>query len=1042
MSNTDNIARYSFLPWIRQGLATHISDVSELRASVPVAVTLSSDKVASEVLPDMKVMLIGPGDITAISSDQIIRTEPKDWSSDFEPNYFPFIEFYDEDFPWRYSPAVASGKKLSPWLALVVLKADEFTDSFSSSAPLASIEVANADSLFPPSAQLWAWAHVHVNSDITADSLDNAVKELQTLLETDSSIAYSRILCPRKLEEKTSYHAFLIPAFETGRLAGLGLDVTADTATTPAWGNGQTSFPIYSRWYFSTTTEGDFESLVRLLKPTEADSQIGVREMDMTHPGANLTGLTDPTTLGLEGAVKAPTMVSTQWPNPYPDALQESLRELVNEGAQNLVNGNGDPEITPPLYGQWHALTDSLEEKTAAADLHWLDVTNLDPRNRTAAGFGTEVIRKNQETYMREAWEQVGRIIEANRKIKFGQFAKEASGNLFLKTFSELDSGRIIQLGFPVTKLVKGSPKTLFAYINQSSLSPTILSGPFRKNLRLHGPLMKRVDLLHTAKPQFLVPNVNDGKITATPPKTTPQGLTTLNESMAFIKPSPTPPLVVIPPKKNKLKWIPLLLILLVIVLTLIIRPRLFFTPHPILHGLFIAFTLLMIFIYRMFAQLENNSTGGGTDTGSGDESTDKAITENELTVAAIKSIPARPDFKIVSPGEIFKPTSGGIDNEIAKDFRNALTGLHSVFDFSATIKPIAKSKLDLDNIAGKLIVAMKPTDSIPKRVLSGIKLGTLQQLQLAESFKPVMAYPIFDDAMYEKLKELSPDYLVPNLDLISNNSITLLETNSKFMEAFLLGLNHEMSRELLWREFPTDQRGSYFRQFWDVSEVNLSGEMTDAEKEEYLRDISEIHTWGKNTELGEHPPKTRDANWKGNLVLVIRGQLLKRYPNTVIYAVPATWGTNEDGSINKDLTRIPQEGAEEKYPIFKATIDPDITLVGFNLTEDEAKGSSRDGDGTDAGWFFVLKERPGEPRFGFDEGDGIISDSFADWNDLSWDEINLAGEFANADLKAGKPVPTSNPDNILWGSSSAETAWITFQEPVMVSIHASEMLV
>ena len=27
--------------------------------------------------------------------------------------------------------------------------------------------------------------------------------------------------------------------------------------------------------------------------------------------------------------------------------------------------------------------------------------------------------------------------------------------------------------------------------------------------------------------------------------------------------------------------------------------------------------------------------------------------------------------------------------------------------------------------------------------------------------------------------------------------------------------MNHELARELLWREYPTDQRGTYSRQFW-----------------------------------------------------------------------------------------------------------------------------------------------------------------------------------------------------------------------------------
>ena len=70
---------------------------------------------------------------------------------------------------------------------------------------------------------------------------------------------------------------------------------------------------------------------------------------------------------------------------------------------------------------------------------------------------------------------------------------------------------------------------------------------------------------------------------------------------------------------------------------------------------------------------------------------------------------------------------------------------------------------------------------------------------------------------MYEPLRDLSDELFLPNLNLIEQNSITLLETNQKFIEAYMVGLNHEFARELLWREYPTDQRGSYFRQFWDV---------------------------------------------------------------------------------------------------------------------------------------------------------------------------------------------------------------------------------
>ncbi len=85
------------------------------------------------------------------------------------------------------------------------------------------------------------------------------------------------------------------------------------------------------------------------------------------------------------------------------------------------------------------------------------------------------------------------------------------------------------------------------------------------------------------------------------------------------------------------------------------------------------------------------------------------------------------------------------------------------------------------------------------------------------EHLVPAMAYPDFDDPMYEKLRDLSAELFLPNIGLIPPDTITLLKTNPPFIESYMVGLNHEFGRELLWREYPTDERGSYFRQFWGV---------------------------------------------------------------------------------------------------------------------------------------------------------------------------------------------------------------------------------
>jgi hypothetical protein len=100
------IARYTFLPWLRRGIANQIrtpAGAGASRATVPVELTAFSDR-ANTPLPAVQVILIGPGDIAGVNPQQVIRTEPRASVTDFEPNYLACIDFYDEDFAHRYSP--------------------------------------------------------------------------------------------------------------------------------------------------------------------------------------------------------------------------------------------------------------------------------------------------------------------------------------------------------------------------------------------------------------------------------------------------------------------------------------------------------------------------------------------------------------------------------------------------------------------------------------------------------------------------------------------------------------------------------------------------------------------------------------------------------------------------------------------------------------------------------------------------------------------------------------------------------------------------
>src|SRR5262249_7102979 len=242
--------------------------------------------------------------------------------------------------------------------------------------------------------------------------------------------------------------------------------------------------------------------------------------------------------------------------------------------------------------------------------------------------------------------------------------------------------------------------------------------------------------------------------------------------------------------------------------------------------------------------------------------------------------------------------------------------------------------------VTTSLVTAVDPSVTIPKRGLSLITIPPWIRELIGDDFNEVMAYPKIDLPMYAPLKEISAELFLPNINLIAANSITLVETNQPFIEAYMVGLNHEFARKLLWREYPTDQRGSYFRQFWDVdSYIDSEGLSTDPLKEK-LYDIPEIHRWAPTSGLGDHNNRAAPGTHDPQAVLVIRGELLKKYPNAMIYAQHAVWPIR-DGQVDHTVPRdlVPLTPAEElqpphdkvRSPLYEAKVDPDIYFFGFD---------------------------------------------------------------------------------------------------------------
>jgi len=985
MANNE-LPKYGFIPWTKKGLGTMITDLDAINNSANIGrpnikITAEITDGGSSVLGngvEKDINLVGPGDIIGFNTSSIIKNEPGIGSlNNFERNYFPYIEFYEEDFPWRFSPAKSANNRLTPWFTLVVLKDDgtEFKKSTEIYGHFPSIEILD-ESILPSPNDLWAWAHVQYTGDLLPGKVhsgvvnnNNAAKaNLTAELSENPDSACSRILCPRLLEPNTKYVGFLIPTYEAGRKAGLGDfdgidDISSQQSSyqsgKPKEGLYPNLFPVYYQWEFNTGAIGNFEELVRLLEPKVPDEKVGRRPMYIGNPGFGVKyeeNSKGEDTLNLEGALQVPQLNRVNFPWPHSDEYISRLSQFINLSEDliestylesdhyinKVLNPNqgdtieDDPIITADLYGRYHALVNRISPTSGA----WMSELNLDPRNRAIAGLGAEYINQNQENLVDKAWDQLGEVMEANKKIEWGQLATAASTKGYRKNIEKLPKEKQISLLGGVlsrVKLNEGSYSAL-GKLNASVLPNATVSNAFRKLDRPSGPLMKRIAIKQSTE---IIPSL----------ASTSSKLTSAKK----------------------------------------VSPELSSIANTTLHS---QLTLMQTENIKVKSSNLNLKIAEGVET--------------KLTVAG------------------------------SLQLTQAYASFNNYFKSSNWNSEIIRESLDLPEFMEEVTKTVHPAFSIPRAVISPISFVLADFNLIQDRLVPIMAHPVYKEPVYEHVISQGKDFLLPNLNLIPDNSITLMETNRKFIESYMVGLNNEMGKELLWRGYPTDQRGSYFRQFWNVADIPTPDGMTEAEFTEKNYDISEIHTWPSKTKLGEND----DVNSE-NLVLVIRGELLRKYPNVLVYAKKGEWSAG---------ARKPIENEDDKnyrFPIFKAEVEPDVYLIGFELEAEEAKGSTIVDD--NPGWFFVLQERPGEVRFGMDESaknNAQTGQNPQEWNDLNLtvkskisSNNNLVTSYEGNQLEL--PIDASNTSStqLKWGENSAIMAQILYQNPVMVCIHADDML-
>ena len=980
------MADYTFLPWARRGLAGRTPPVA-LDQPLPAQVTVDVG-VTLTAIPESRFTLTvnGPGDVMGLDPRVVVRTDPRPHSVDVEPNYLPLVEFDPPDLPWMFTPA-ASGpdERLRPWCVLVVVDLGVVEPPRSEPGlPLPVLDIPGplVDTELPDLAESWAWAHTQV---VAPDSEDPGAA-----LAARPAMNVSRLLAPRRLQPGRRYAACLVPAFDAGVVRGLGGEPDASRSLSPAWpvlGGGDVRMPVYYWWPFATgSVVGDFEQLASRLRPFAVPVDGGGEPMYIGAAGPELPAKDagDPAAyLVMDGALRA-WQGSGAPPDEVPAEVASALEETLDASGDQVTSGLSatTPALGPPLYGAW-----PVRQHTVPHDQpRWLRELNLDPRSRAAAGLGAELVRQNQEDFVQWCWEQVQAVLDANQLLSRTRLSLEALRRLHARHFAPQAEDRLLQLTAPMHSRTRRGSVTITASIAGASLPDAAADPALRRLTSPQRPVLRAA--------------MARGDPGGPPPVSPRVGLVArLAATGEGLDVNPTE-----------------------------------FVPHGLMG------------IPAMASVVFDPNADAVDLTGIGMPVAvpTALVTQVKLDTATVT---ADPHPRITRRADLMSGVLGERHLQEARDLREQFgSPWYSVYDLLDPVTPAERiidpptvqrlavavdhvaeeevivgspppdfQSLGMGTVGQSLLAQTDPAQSVPRRLAAMVTVGISGQLAeastgplvdapdgvaLAPNLDRVMVAPTLDVPLYPYLARVDPGRFLPGVGTIPVDSVTVLKTNPRFVESLLVGVNHELSRELLWRAFPTDQRGTPFRRFWD----RRSGD-----------DIDPVHTWTPSSGLGEHGPGDPD----GQVALLVRGELLRRYPNASLYA----WR-----SVGGVLAANPRVPEDLRTPVFAGVLGADITFVGFDLGASELLS----GDG----WFFVIQEQATEARFGFDELDGPgPPPALTSWSAATWEHTGTApGAYLRI---ADNPLAGTTLDGVRFVDHAAHLAALTHQQPTRVAIHA-----
>lgn len=412
------MASYTLYSWLRQGLgSSSTSNVLELSTEV-----IEKKDAGTEVKmsgPTQLIKLAGPSIVQGINKAAIKKKHPHSDATSFNSEYLSFIEFHEADFPWRFTLAASDKNKLFPWLFLLTLTEEEFSEA----------GIVNRQSFI----QLKEVPSIYQNENLKKDAVLWA--HVQSFNSDDSENDHARIISPRQLEKGKTYHNFLVSLYSTNEDSKDGKKETVRDL------KSSSKIPYFYRWKFSTTQAPSFGDLKDQLESGAAT------KTDEEQKKENKLPLIDCRELFLDTSsekfFEMPTLL-------FP--MDTVLKPIS-------LNNTNIKKSQLPKYGS----------KYGNDKKPWFVSINNDPRYRVITQFGIQLVREHQEEWVDLIWNLVETFKEDSALYRKALFAATISNKLHNKHIKNRSFQSLLTFTRPIhTKIAIDSVGTVDAHLKNS----------------------------------------------------------------------------------------------------------------------------------------------------------------------------------------------------------------------------------------------------------------------------------------------------------------------------------------------------------------------------------------------------------------------------------------------------------------------------------------------------------------------------------------------------------------------------------------------